>query len=62
MVHTTGVKFDSPTCRGWILTSVLALLVDAVLQQPMVLMVTAVLGDFVEQSSSIIIEMIQDII
>lgn len=56
------MKFDGPTCRGWLLTSALALLVDAVLQQPMVLMVTAVLGDFVEQSSNVIIETIQDLV
>lgn len=47
-----------PTSTNWIFTCALALLVEAVLQQPVVLLLTGVLGDFIEESADIFLEVI----
>lgn len=45
------------TCNGWLSTCALALLVEATVQQPVILLVTGVLGDFVEESADILLEL-----
>eukprot|EP00611_Tribonema_gayanum_P008441 TRINITY_DN1798_c0_g1_i2.p1 TRINITY_DN1798_c0_g1~~TRINITY_DN1798_c0_g1_i2.p1 ORF type:complete len:459 (+),score=174.12 TRINITY_DN1798_c0_g1_i2:317-1693(+) len=53
-----GVVFDARTGRGWLLTCFFAMLVEGIVQQPLVLMVTAVLGDFVEQGSNVLLDVL----
>lgn len=45
-----------PTCTDWLTTCVLALVVEATLQQPVVLLMTGVLGDFVEEGADFLLE------
>lgn len=47
-----------PTCTDWLTTCVLALVVEATLQQPVVLLMTGVLGDFVEEGADFLLEII----
>ncbi|CAM9106341.1 unnamed protein product [Ectocarpus fasciculatus] len=51
-----AIKFDRPTCTDWLATCVLALVVEATLQQPVVLLMTGVLGDFVEEGADFLLE------
>ncbi|KAG5191236.1 hypothetical protein JKP88DRAFT_296446 [Tribonema minus] len=53
-----GVVFDERTGCGWLLTCFFAMLVEGIVQQPLVLMVTAVLGDFVEQGSNVLLDVL----
>ncbi|CAM9572739.1 unnamed protein product [Scytosiphon promiscuus] len=53
-----AIKFDRSTCTDWLTTCVLALVVEATLQQPVVLLMTGVLGDFVEEGADIILEIL----
>ncbi|CAM9632430.1 unnamed protein product [Ectocarpus sp. 6 AP-2014] len=51
-----AIKFDRPTCVNWLTTCVLALVVEATLQRPVILLVTGVLGDFVEEGADFLLE------
>ncbi|CAN0058926.1 unnamed protein product, partial [Laminaria digitata] len=53
-----AAKFDRSTCTDWLVTCVLALLIEATLQQPVVLLMTGVLGDFVEEGAGFILELL----
>ncbi|CAM9773342.1 unnamed protein product [Scytosiphon promiscuus] len=53
-----AARFDRPTCMGWLTTCVLALAFEAVLQQPVILLMTGVLGDFVEESADFLLEIL----
>lgn len=46
------------TCTDWLTTCVLALVVEATLQQPVVLLMTGVLGDFVEEGADLLLEVL----
>ncbi|CAM9275625.1 unnamed protein product [Ectocarpus sp. 4 AP-2014] len=51
-----AIKFDGPTCVDWLTTCTLALVVEATLQQPVVLLMTGVLGDFLEEGADFLLE------
>ncbi|CAM9100098.1 unnamed protein product [Ectocarpus sp. 8 AP-2014] len=51
-----AIKFDRTTSTDWLATCVLALLVEAFIQQPASLLVTGVLGDFIEQGADLLLE------
>lgn len=53
-----AIKFDRGTCKDWLTTCVIALVVEAILQQPVVLLMTAVLGDYVEEGADFILEVL----
>ncbi|CAM9541728.1 unnamed protein product [Sphacelaria rigidula] len=53
-----AAKFDSTTSTTWLATWMVAILVEAFLQQPVLLLATGVLGDFVETGVEILIEMV----
>ncbi|CAM9181833.1 unnamed protein product, partial [Ectocarpus sp. 8 AP-2014] len=53
-----AIKFDRPTSTDWLTTCVLALVVEATLQQPVVLLMTGVLGDFVEEGADFLLEIL----
>ncbi|CAM9207243.1 unnamed protein product, partial [Ectocarpus fasciculatus] len=53
-----AARFDRPTCTDWLTTCVLALMVEATLQQPVVLLMTGVLGDFVEEGADFLLEVL----
>lgn len=53
-----AMKFDRQTSKDWLATCVLALLVESVLQQPVILLMTGVLGDFVEESADFLLEVV----
>lgn len=46
----------SATTTGWLTTCMVAVVVEATLQQPVLLLVTGVLGDFVEESASFLLD------
>lgn len=46
------------TCTDWLATCVLALVMEATLQQPVLLLMTGVLGDFVEEGAGFILELL----
>lgn len=48
----------SPTCGDWLGTCVLALAVETTLQQPVILLVTDVLGDFVGEGADFLLEIL----
>ncbi|CAN0003126.1 unnamed protein product [Pylaiella littoralis] len=52
-----AARFDRPTCNNWLTTCVIALLVEATVQQPVVLLMSGVLGDFVEESANYLLEL-----
>eukprot|EP00752_Nemacystus_decipiens_P006052 g5462.t2 len=54
-----AVKFDRTTSADWLTTCVLALLVEALIQQPASLLVTGVLGDFIEEGADLLLELAQ---
>lgn len=54
------LRFRSATCNGWLATCAFALLIEAALQQPVVLLMTGVLGDFVEESADFLFEIMQN--
>lgn len=47
-----------PTCTDWLTTCVLALVMEATVQQPVVLLMTGVLGDFVEEGADMLLEVL----
>ena len=49
-----AILFDKATRSGWLLTCFIAFIVEGIVQQPVVLMVSAVLGDFVEQFAGVL--------
>lgn len=51
-------NLNRPTSTNWLATCALALLVEAVLQQPVILLLTGVLGDFIEEGADILLEVI----
>lgn len=51
---------NSATCTDWLTTCALALLTEATLQQPVMLLLTGVLGDFVEEGADFILELFED--
>ena len=53
-----AAKFDRETCTDWLTTCVIALVVETTLQQPVVLLMTGVLGDFVEESADFLLEVL----
>ena len=53
-----AARFDRDTCTDWLMTCVIALLVEATLQQPVVLLMTGVLGDFIEEGADFLIEVL----
>ncbi|CAM9387820.1 unnamed protein product [Ectocarpus sp. 12 AP-2014] len=53
-----AIKFDRPTSTDWLTTCFLALVVEATLQQPVVLLMTGVLGDFVEEGADFLLEIL----
>lgn len=53
-----AARFDRETCIGWLTTCVIALVVEATLQQPVVLLMTGVLGDFVEEGADFLLEIL----
>ncbi len=53
-----AARFDRATCTDWLTTCVIALLVESTLQQPVVLLITGVLGDFVEEGAGFILEVV----
>lgn len=50
----------STTCEDCLITCVIALLVEATLQQPVILLMTGVLGDFVEQGAEFLTELLDN--
>ncbi|CAM9396526.1 unnamed protein product [Ectocarpus sp. 4 AP-2014] len=53
-----AAKFDRSTSTDWLTTCVLALLVEALIQQPAALLSTLVLGDFVEEGANLLLDLI----
>ena len=53
-----AARFDRDTCTNWLTTCVIALLVEAAVQQPVVLLMTGVLGDFVEEGADFLLEIL----
>lgn len=53
-----AAKFDRETCTNWLTTCVIALIAETTLQQPVVLLMTGVLGDFVEESADFLMEVL----
>jgi len=53
-----AARFDRTTCTDWLTTCVIALVVESTLQQPVILLMTGVLGDFVEDGADYILEVI----
>ena len=53
-----AARFDRGTCTDWLTTCVIALLVESTLQQPVVLLMTGVLGDFVEEGADFLLELL----
>ncbi|CAM9883907.1 unnamed protein product [Chrysoparadoxa australica] len=53
-----GVKFDDTTANGWLVTCFLSLCIEAFIQQPVVLLVVSVMGDFVEVLGSWVLEVV----
>ncbi|CAM9110513.1 unnamed protein product [Ectocarpus fasciculatus] len=61
LIYTNMVfaaKFDRSTSTDWLTTCVLALLVEALIQQPAALLSTLVLGDFVEEGANLLLDLI----
>lgn len=54
-----AIKFDRTTCKDWLTTCVIALVVEAILQQPVVLLMTGVLGDYVEEGADFLLEVLE---
>lgn len=50
--------FASATSADWLTTCVLALLVEALIQQPASLLATGVLGDFVEEGANLLMDLL----
>eukprot|EP00903_Cladosiphon_okamuranus_P011441 g10779.t1 len=53
-----AARFDRETCTNWLTTCVIALVVEAAVQQPVVLLMTGVLGDFVEDGADFLLEVL----
>lgn len=53
-----AARFDRETCTNWLTTCVIALAVEAAVQQPVVLLTTGVLGDFVEEGADFLLEVL----
>lgn len=53
-----AARFDRDTCANWLTTCVIALVAEAVVQQPVILLVTGVLGDIVEEGADFILEVL----
>ncbi|CAM9632287.1 unnamed protein product, partial [Ectocarpus sp. 6 AP-2014] len=53
-----AARFDRSTCTDWLMTCVLAVMIEATLQQPVVLLMTGVLGDFVEEGADFLLEVL----
>lgn len=53
-----ALRPDRTTSADWLATCVLALLVEAFIQQPASLLVTGVLGDFIEQGADLLLEVL----
>lgn len=53
-----AARFDRETCTNWLTTCVIALVVEAAVQQPVVLLMTGVLGDFVEEGADFLLEVL----
>lgn len=49
----------STTSADWLTTCVLALLVEAFIQQPASLLATGVVGDFIEEGADLLLELVQ---
>ena len=54
-----AARFDLATCTDWLTTCVIALLVESTLQQPVVLLMTGVIGDFVEEGADFLLEVLE---
>ncbi|CAM9751965.1 unnamed protein product [Chrysoparadoxa australica] len=53
-----GIKFDRDTCLGWLLTCLLATIIEGVIQQPVVLLIVSIMGDFVEVLGQVLLEVL----
>ncbi|CAM9224561.1 unnamed protein product [Ectocarpus sp. 12 AP-2014] len=53
-----AARFDRSTCTDWLTTCILAVMIEATLQQPVVLLMTGVLGDFVEEGTDFLLEVL----
>lgn len=53
-----AARFDRETCTNWLTTCMVALVVEAAVQQPVVLLTTGVLGDFVEEGADFLLEIL----
>lgn len=53
-----AARFDRDTSTDWLTTCVLALVAEATLQQPVVLLMTGVLGDFIEEGADFLLEVL----
>lgn len=51
-----AIELDRPTCTTWLQTCLVALVVEGLLQQPVVLLMTGVMGDFVEEGADLLFE------
>lgn len=57
-MHIPLQTFASTTSTGWLTTCVIAVLMEAFFQQPVLLLSTGILGDFVEQGAEFILEIL----
>ncbi|CAM9521699.1 unnamed protein product [Chrysoparadoxa australica] len=53
-----GIKFDRDTCLGWLLTCALAVIIEGIIQQPVVLLIVSIMGDFVEVLGQVFLEVL----
>lgn len=53
------MNFDRETSKDWLTTCVLCLLVESIFQQPVILLMTGVLGDFVEEGANFLLEVLE---
>ncbi|CAM9551474.1 unnamed protein product [Chrysoparadoxa australica] len=53
-----GIKFDRATATGWLLTCALAMIIEGLVQQPVVLLIVSIMGDFVEVLGVLILELV----
>lgn len=49
---------STTTSIDWLTTCVLALLVEAIIQQPAFLLATGVLGDFIEEGANLLVDLV----
>ena len=54
-----AARFDLATCTDWLTTCVIALLVESTLQQPVVLLMTGVIGDYAEEGADFLLEVLE---